>query len=75
VFTHLDKLGVRVRWMAWSGRPFVWQWDLETVNVWSGVNLGAFMREYDKASGKSWIPFMEWADVLEKVMDAEGVVR
>ena len=76
-YPMLEKLGVRVARMPrlLGGRAFVWQRDLLNPRFLKEVDQKKFAESYLATPGKSWIPHFEWADVLEKALSAEGVVR
>ena len=39
------------------------------------VDVRRFKEVYRKTPGKCWVPGMEWAEVIEKVLSTEGVMR
>ena len=71
----LESLGVRVRWTPW-GRAFVWQADLDnSVGFRTRVDRRSFEAAYGRMNGKSWIPWFEWAGVLEGALSMKGVSK
>lgn len=73
-YPKLESLGVRVRWTPW-GRAFVWQGALNAAAFALKVDARRFKEAYRKTPGKCWVPGMEWAEVVEAALAAEGAMR
>lgn len=76
-FPKLESLGIRVGRAPrlLGGRAFVRQRDLTNLRFWQEVDQKKFAESYLATPGKSWIPYFEWADVLEKALSAEGALK
>lgn len=73
-YPKLESIGVQVRRTPW-GRAFVWQGSLNLAVFALKVDVRRFKEVYRKTPGKCWVPGMEWAEVIEKALSTEGVMR
>ena len=64
MYPKIEQLGIPVRW------GYVTQFEMEqAVMRHLEVNLKAFFDTYDSVPGHSMLPFVEKAEVIEKVLE------